>query len=61
MANRTGGVNDKANNELAFIWLEYIRFFQPETASFENVTGVRTPTIDVWSFVSLFVAVLTCA
>lgn len=40
MANRTGGVNDTRNNNLAFTWIDYISHFQPETASFENVTGM---------------------
>ena len=40
-ANReeNGGRNGPSNNELVHWWALYLQFFQPETASFENVTG----------------------
>ena len=41
-ANRTRGMgkNDRSNNELCFAFTRAIRLLQPETASFENVTGM---------------------
>jgi 16S rRNA G966 N2-methylase RsmD len=39
-ANRNGGVNDFANNELSFLFVDAVRHFMPRTGSFENVLGM---------------------
>ena len=39
-ANIYGGQNDEANNNLSLVWLEYIKFFRPLVATFENVAGM---------------------
>ena len=49
-ANRNGGRNDFKNNKLAFLFIDFINFFEPETASFENVTGVSC--VAQWSSLS---------
>jgi hypothetical protein len=41
-ANISGGKNDKESNDLCFVIIDFIEFFKPLTASFENVTGVST-------------------
>jgi DNA (cytosine-5)-methyltransferase 1 len=39
-ANRMGGKNDKANNDLCMTFVEDVRIGMPDTASFENVVGM---------------------
>ncbi|KAL3908083.1 MAG: hypothetical protein SGILL_008619 [Bacillariaceae sp.] len=39
-ANIWGGQNDEANNDLSLIWLDFIEFFRPLVATFENVAGM---------------------
>jgi C-5 cytosine-specific DNA methylase len=39
-ANRNGGVNDLANNELSFLFVKAVRHYLPRTGSFENVFGM---------------------
>lgn len=39
-ANRTGGANDKANNDLSSTFVKAVRIKRPKTACFENVPGM---------------------
>jgi DNA (cytosine-5)-methyltransferase 1 len=39
-ANRTGGVNDKANNDLSFTFIDFVRITKCTAAVFENVLGM---------------------
>jgi len=39
-ANRTGGRNDIANNDLSLQFLEVVKVYKPETATYEMVTGI---------------------
>lgn len=39
-ANRNGGQNDKANNDLSLCFVDAVRIFSPLTATFENVMGM---------------------
>lgn len=39
-ANRNGGRNDEANNNLSLFCIEIVAHFLPKTISFENVTGM---------------------
>lgn len=39
-ANRNGGKNDKANNDLSLSFVEFVRQVLPITASYENVLGL---------------------
>ena len=39
-ANRNGGQNDEKNKNLSLIVVEYIKVFNPDTVSFENVEGM---------------------
>lgn len=38
--NRNGGAGDESNNHLIFTFIEAIKHFKPQTASFENVPGM---------------------
>lgn len=40
MANRNGGKNDQANNELSYEFVRAVKHFRPIAASLENVTGM---------------------
>ena len=42
-ANRTGGTNDLSNNEVSYEFVRAIKYFQPTTASLENVPGMLRP------------------
>jgi DNA (cytosine-5)-methyltransferase 1 len=39
-ANRFGGANDEENNSLSFEFLNAVRYFEPKTATYENVKGL---------------------
>jgi DNA (cytosine-5)-methyltransferase 1 len=39
-ANRNGGQNDRANNDLSLTFVDGVKLLQPPTASFENVMGM---------------------
>lgn len=39
-ANRFGGKNDKANNELSLVFVDFVEMFMPAIACFENVMGM---------------------
>lgn len=39
-ANRTGGCNDEENNSLSYEFVNAVRYFEPKTATFENVKGI---------------------
>jgi DNA (cytosine-5)-methyltransferase 1 len=43
-ANRNGGKNDDANNEMTAVLVECIQYFLPSTCSMENVMGLLQPT-----------------
>ena len=39
-ANRNGGQNDQANNEMSFAIIDAVQHFEPHTATYENVMGL---------------------
>ena len=57
-ANRNGGKNDFQNNAKTFLLIDAIQNFQPEMASFENVTGVSVSVVICFVLVSRYLLLL---